>query len=469
MRKVFFTLIAFSMFSKLSNAQQPSFKQTVIASNLQDPWSITCDAEGYLWVTESKSYKILRINPENGTTELSADLSGSREFPRYDTLKMKDKPWPQGGLMGLALHPNFDTTDPYLFVAYVYKHLEGNRFLTRLSRFHFDKEKRTLDSETVLDNNIPGSNDHNGGRLATVSENGFHYLYYAVGDMGAGQYSNGGRRNNAQNTSSKEGKILRYLVDPDTSIVSAERWIPQDNPFYADVATAIYSLGHRNPQGLVWGHSAKYSLLFSCEHGPMSDDEVNIIEEGKNYGHPLIVGYADGNYNGLSAAVSDDQALPGIWNTTLPLIRSESSSADSLGDTYRNPLYSFAASKATYLKTRFKRVRASKDAEWESIAPSSLAFYNFDAIPKWKNSLFVTALKTGLVYRLELTADGRHVIGRPEELFPNKVRYRDICFSPDGKKLFLITDRSAVTSGPTKENPKEVNLRGCIVALKLVE
>ncbi|TDS13282.1 PQQ-dependent sugar dehydrogenase [Sphingobacterium paludis] len=467
MRKLLYTLLAISIFSNPCSAQKPSFKQSVIASNLQDPWSIAIDGEGYLWVTESKSYKILCVNPSDGAIVLSADLSMLREFPRYDTLKLKDKPWPQGGLMGLVLHPNFDTTDPYLFVAYVYKHVEGNRFLTRLSRFRFDKEQAILTDETILDNDVPGSNDHNGGRLAIHANRGFRYLYYAVGDMGAGQYSNGGRANSAQDATSKEGKILRFLADPDTAAV--DQWIPSDNPFNTESRSAVYSVGHRNPQGLACGQSEGFSLLFSCEHGPMSDDEVNIIEKGKNYGHPLIVGYADGNYNGLSAAVSDDQTLPGPWHSALPVIADEQDQAYAFGDTYRNPIYSFAASDAGYLKKRFARVRESKDAEWESIAPSSLAFYNHQAIPDWKNSLLVTALKTGLVYRLTLSADGRAVIGDPEELFSNKVRYRDICLSPDGKKIYLITDRSAITSGPTEENPKEVNLRGCIVAFKLVE
>ncbi|HLS95210.1 MAG TPA: PQQ-dependent sugar dehydrogenase, partial [Sphingobacterium sp.] len=61
-----------------------------------------------------------------------------------------------------------------------------------------------------------------------------------------------------------------------------------------------------------------FSLLFSCEHGPFSDDEINIIEKGSNYGHPLIIGYADGNYNGLAAAALDDPSLPGVWNTSYP-------------------------------------------------------------------------------------------------------------------------------------------------------
>src|SRR5690606_6619551 len=63
----------------------------------------------------------------------------------------------------------------------------------------------------------------------------------------------------------KEGKILRCLLEPDSSARGTEAWLPPDNPFGAGTRSAVFSVGHRNPQGLVWAHTRDFSLLFSCE------------------------------------------------------------------------------------------------------------------------------------------------------------------------------------------------------------
>jgi hypothetical protein len=78
-------------------------------------------------------------------------------------------------------------------------------------------------------------------------------------------------------------------------------WIPADNPFTnGGQPTAVYTLGHRNPQGLVWGNVNGTDILYSSEHGPFSDDEINVIQVGRNYGWPQVAGYCDGNYNGMT-------------------------------------------------------------------------------------------------------------------------------------------------------------------------
>lgn len=441
-------------------------KRRIIASGLADPWSIVYGPEGSLWVTESKSYRVSRIDPASGRKRLLLDLAGRREFPRYDTLRVEGKSWPQGGLMGLALHPDFDR-HPFVYLAYVFRDLGQNDFLAKVVRYTYDRKTDSLINEEMIDGAVPASNDHNGGRLAVAPEGGRFYLFYAVGDMGAGQFKNGGKPNHAQDSSRKEGKILRYLLEPDSSARGTEAWLPPDNPFGAGTRSAVFSVGHRNPQGLVWAHTRDFSLLFSCEHGPFSDDEINIIEKGGNYGHPLIIGYADGNYNGLAAAASDDPSLPGVWNTSYPLIEDELRAKDTLGSAFREPIYSFMPSPLSYLRDILEKVRASKEAEWDAVAPSSLAFYNHDALPEWRNSLLITTLKGGCVYRLPLTDDGRRVNGTPEKLFDERVRYRDITVSPDGSKLYLVTDRSAATSEPTSENPDQIDMRGCVIEYTL--
>src|SRR5699024_4917273 len=100
----------------------------------------------------------------------------------------------------------------------------------------------TLTDPQVICDSIPGSNDHNGGRLHLSRIGEDIFLFYAVGDMGAGQYSNAARTNHAQNLNSYEGKILRFHTEAD----DRTGWIPEDNPFGPD--NAVWSLGHRNPQ-----------------------------------------------------------------------------------------------------------------------------------------------------------------------------------------------------------------------------
>ncbi len=453
MTKAIITFLSFYIVGLSLYGQTPHFERTILRSKLADPWSIVYGADDHLWITESKTYRVLRIDPETKDMKVVLDLSMAREFPRYDTLDLDDKPWPQGGLMGMVLHPKFTEGSPYVYLAYIYKHLSGNDFMSKLSRFRYDEHTNLLRDEEVIDQEIPGSNDHNGGRLEWTQQNGKYFLFYALGDMGAGQYSNVGRENHAQDLNRKEGKILRYSLDFATN-----------SPLHG---SPVYSFGHRNPQGLSWAKSANFSYLYSCEHGPMSDDEINLIEQGKNYGHPLIVGYADGNYNGLAAAVSDDKKIQGEWNTMLPLIEDEAATATLWGTEYRDPLYSFMPTGNDSLRVKMEKIRSGENQDWQSIAPSSLIYYNHRGIPAWQNSLLVTSLKQGAVYRITLTADGRGVQGDPERLFAADVRYRDICLSPDGRRIYLITDRSAVTSGPTEENPDHADLRGCLIEYRL--
>ena len=76
-------------------------------------------------------------------------------------------------------------------------------------------------------------------------------------------------------------------------------WIPNDNPFTNSVSgkvNAVYSYGHRNAQGLVWANVGAQYILYNSEHGDKSDDEVNIISAGRNYGWPKVAGMCDDNY-----------------------------------------------------------------------------------------------------------------------------------------------------------------------------
>ncbi|MBR9980777.1 MAG: PQQ-dependent sugar dehydrogenase [Desulfatitalea sp.] len=172
----------------------------------------------------------------------------------------------EGGLMGLALHPEFPDP-PYIYAMQTYR--EGGRSANRVVRLRHAGERATADR--VIIDKIPGHRVHNGGRIGFGPDG---MLYITTGDIWQADL--------AQDPDSLAGKILR--LTPDGAV-------PADNP---REGSPIYSSGHRNPQGLAW-HPATGGL-FSSEHGPSGEyglrgrDIINVIEKGGNYGWPRTVG-----------------------------------------------------------------------------------------------------------------------------------------------------------------------------------
>jgi PQQ-dependent dehydrogenase (s-GDH family) len=459
---LFLCCLASASFSQA--AKESAFKQRVIISGLADPWEVTYGPDDYLWITEAKGYTVSRINIATGIKSQILDLNKQRNFD--------SKTWPQGGLMGLALHPKLLSGKPFVYLAFVHQYLGakgelgGKYFRTKIVRFTWDASKQSLNNPITMCDTIPGSNDHNGGRLLIASVEGEDYLFYSVGDMGAGQFDNVNRPNHAQDRNYYEGKILRFNTESDGDKDSIDQWIPNNNPF----KNAVWSLGHRNPQGLASAVINRSFKLYSSEHGPYSDDEVNIIERAANYGHPLVIGYNDGNYNGLAASVSTHTTLPGKWNTSLPTIQTEAANAKKLGTLYRDPIKSFNPNSQQQLSKVFNAILSkSHKPDWPSIAPSSIAVYTSTAIPGWENSLLIPSLKMGKLFRLQLDHKGEKVLGKEEIVLESDNRYRDIAISPDGKNLYLITDKSAITSGPTKEDPQASAQRGAVIEYTYVK
>lgn len=466
----------------------------------------------YLWITEEKTYRVSRLDPSTGRRQVVLDLAGDRHFPRYDSIgeEHTEKPWPEGGLMGLAIHPDLLTGKPWVYLVYIYKfqgvdspgagcalHHRGCHFTTKLVRYAWDSGRGQLVDPVILCDTIPGSSDNNAGRLLIAPVDGREYLFYGIGDLGAGQFDNAARPNHAQQKDYYEGKILRFNTEPDADPGLFDRWIPNDNPFNGPAANndpatthdpatpksapscapspgrsapsvfcqnAVWSYGHRNPEGLAYAVIDGVGRLYSSEHGPYSDDEINIIEKGKNYGHPLVIGFADGNYDGLAASVTNYKDVPGRWHTSYPLIVSERANRKLLGPDYRDPLKTFYPNSNTFLKKLFVYNRTTGDeGHWPSEAPSSLAVDTSDAIPGWKNSLLMPSLKTHRLIRLKLSAHGDRIVGDTLTYFPRTGRIRDIAISPDGLHLYLAVDSSAFTSVPSRAELRQQTYRGCIV------
>ncbi|HMK03083.1 MAG TPA: PQQ-dependent sugar dehydrogenase, partial [Ferruginibacter sp.] len=289
---------------------------------------------------------------------------------------------------------------------------------TRIARYTYNSTTQLLGSPVTVLQDIPGSNDHNSARIAIGPD---QKLYYSVGDMGAGQFDNINRVNNAQNLNIYEGKILRLNTE-----LTGGSWIPADNPYTnGGLPTAVYSIGHRNPQGLVWGKVNGVDILYSDEHGPYSDDEINTIERERNYGWPNVIGWCDGNYNGRTTggfSIVNEQNNCVVLNAKEPL--------RSLFPSTNPPT-------------------GGDNMLWPSVAPSGADFYGSNAIPGWQNSLLITNLKKGTVSRYQLSNDGQSLISDTIHYFRGLGRFRDVVVSPDGMKIYVACDSSGSTSGPT--------------------
>jgi PQQ-dependent dehydrogenase (s-GDH family) len=462
------------------------FDSTTLIKGLSDPWELTYGPDNFLWVTEARGYRVRRVNPNTGASTTVLNLSGMRNFPRYD--KINDatdggKPWPQGGLMGMAIHPQFLSGKPYVYLGYVHTfagaaatgngctaNWGGCFFTSRVVRYEYNFGTNQLINPLTLCDTIPGSSDHNSGRMIIAPVSGTPYLFYSVGDMGGGQFDNGSRPINAQVVNKYEGKILRFNLEPDGDAGTYNRWIPNDNPFNGASQSAVWSIGHRNVQGLAYAYMNGLDMLYATEHGPFTDDELNVVERGKNYGHPLVIGMNDNNYNGAAAGASANGAIAGAHNSSAPVITSENANATAIGAAnYRAPLKTFYPASSGTVTTIFNNnISGNYDnSAWPSEGIGSIDIYHAGPIPNWSGSIFICTLKGGKIFRLKLNTDGRtfQSLNGADTVsyFRSANRFRDIAFSPDGLSIFVAIDSSQTTSGPTATNPMVSVNRGSIM------
>ncbi len=255
------------------------------ATGLNDPWEIAYGPDDSLWITEAKGYRVLHMDPNSGAYTVVLDITngstflpvGYRGFNRQ--FPSTQNPWPQGGMMGLAIHPSFKSGKPYVYIAYVYKYNStapsngGVFFTNRLVRF--TDSAGMLTSPVSLCDTLPGSSDHNSGRIIIAPVGGVDYLFYAQGDMGAGQFGNTNRTEKAQIINSYEGKILRFNLEPDGDAGAYNKWIPNDNPFNTGpvlnptTQSAVWVSGIRNNQGFAYANIGGTGFLYGASHGPL--------------------------------------------------------------------------------------------------------------------------------------------------------------------------------------------------------
>ncbi len=354
-------LLSASLFCKKENknADPPGaveIKDTVIAQNLNFPWEILWGPDNHIWMTE-RGGKISRVNP-----------STSAISPVFTINEVQTNG--EGGLLGMVLHPNFSTT-PHVFVVYNYN--SGAGYREKVVRYTYNGT--TLNGPLTIIENITAANNHNGSRLLI----GNNKLFITTGDAS--------NQSLPQSISSVNGKILRLNLDGT---------VPADNPVPGN---PYWSYGHRNPQGLVFANNK----LYSSEHGPNNDDEINIIEKDKNYGWPNVHGLCN---------LAGEQTFCTANNVVEP-------------------------------------IRA-----WTpTIATAGLDYYNSDLIPQWKNSLLLVTLKNARLYQMKLD-DTFSSVASTNDYFTNKYgRMRDVCISTAGK-IYICTSNGGNSDKIIEVSPR---------------
>lgn len=312
-------------------------KTRTVSTGLSHVWEMVYGPDQQLWITE-RSGKISRVNLQTGAVTLLLNIP--------DVVSDGE-----GGLLGMAINPQFNV-NPWVYVVYNYS--SGSVYREKVVRYTYSGG--SLNSPLIILDLIPAASIHNGSRLLVTSD---QKLLITTGDASVAA--------NAQNTNSLSGKILRVNMDGS---------IPADNPL---ANNKLWTYGHRNPQGLV----QVGARLYASEHGPNNDDEVNLIEKGRNYGWPNVEGFCD---------KPAEQTFCSANNIAEPLM-----------------------------------------AWTPTIATSGLTYYNSDLIPQFKNSLLLLSLKASKFTQLKLNDAGDKILGSKDFFVSEFGRLRAICQSPDGK------------------------------------
>jgi len=350
-----FCLLLFVGFANAQDQNKSQLNQQVIVDKLNHPWAVE-------WLTENQ----ILISERNGDLVLFNPDDNSRTKLEIPALVYRRG---QGGVLDLKKHPNYHQNSNIYITFSIKKSKYQNLATTALARFNINKNK--IENYEILYTAKPwqNSNRHFGSRIVFDQNN---LIYFSVGDRG--------NRKLAQDLTSDLGKII-YLQDDGNFV--------KNPPFKQN--PAVFSYGHRNPQGLLFHNG----ILYEHEHGPRGGDEVNIIEKGSNYGWAVI------SYG--KEYLSNRQVGEGVAKEGM-----------------EQPLHYWTP----------------------SIAPSG-----FDILIKkdhpWHNDFFVGSLKFGYLERLELK---NNKVVKSEKLYGDSwgrvrevnIRNGDIYILTDSKKGKLI-------------------------------
>jgi len=329
--------------------------ETVIdqGKGLVTPWSIDWLPDGKMLITNRPG--ALKLSQYG---EVGPEISG---VPAVRELG-------QGGLMDVAVHPDY-AKNGWIYLSFTDPSKTDNGAgMTKIVRgkLKIDGLKGQWYGQQTIYENKPETYNRSGvhfGSRIVFDRKG--HVFFSTGERGSGE--------RAQDLSTPNGKI--YRVNEDGSI-------PADNPFVSDPKNnpAVWSYGHRNPQGLTFDLEGR---LWDTEHGPRGGDELNRIIKGANYGWPIVASSI--NYN------DSPHATP--WAKP--------------GQNFKEPVLRWIP----------------------SIAASGLDVVRGNAFPDWKGDLVAGGLAGTTVQRIRLKGD--HVIEQEEILF-GWGRVRDVAVAPDG-------------------------------------
>ncbi|MBC7388306.1 MAG: PQQ-dependent sugar dehydrogenase [Opitutaceae bacterium] len=402
-----------------------SFTRSELPTILSNPWEMTYGPDNFLWITESQG-KVSRVNPNTGEKQIVYTAPDYYDGSPAEALTTCFKPKIGSGTLGLALDPNFLQAGNS-FVYFYYSYNSGNQANPKT---RFKISKLTWDANVGQVTNaidiatFPSGYEHLGGRLIIAGNAPQHYIFVSIGDYGPSEITASqcflpqslNPNNLTQDPFTANGKIHRLNLDGT---------IPSDNPIKGN---SFYTRGHRNPQGLMY--NSDKNILYDVEHGDITDDELNVLVAGMNYGWKTVRGYHDGNYA-----------------EELDYINSYSPNPNILNDRLIAPIYTWCNTTLPTDSNNFPG--------YCTIAPSDGIFYKSNAISDFTNSLLIVTLKNGettdqQVFRLKLSYDGKSLAPsttdnpNPKKLFGSDQalngRLRDIAISPDGKTIFLINN-----------------------------
>lgn len=337
-----------------------SYRATVVTSGLTSPWGVVSLPDGRLLVTEKAGQ--MRLVTTAGV--VSAPITG---LPAVNAAG-------QGGLLGLCLDPDF-ASNRMVYWSFSEARPGGN--LTAIGKGRLANDERTIEAATVIYRAEPAyaGTLHYGGRV----------VFDRTGNLvvSTGERSDLATRPQAQVASSALGKIIR--------ITKTGQPAP-GNPTFAQAGARpeLYSIGHRNPQGLAIHPTT--GEVWQSEHGPRGGDELNRLRAGANYGWPTITYGIE--YGGQPIGTPPIQQSTGL----------------------EQPVY-----------------------YWDPVvSPSGMTFYSGNRIAEWQNNLFIGALSGQ--HLLRLVFDNNRVVGEERLLASEGQRFRDVTQGPDGA-LYTVTDQ----------------------------
>jgi glucose/arabinose dehydrogenase len=336
-----------------------SYRATVVTAGLTSPWGVVSLPDGRLLVTEKAGQ--LRIVTAAGV--VSAPITG---LPAVNAAG-------QGGLLGLCLDPDF-ATNRVVYWSFAEARPDGN--LTAIGKGRLATDERTMEGATVIYRAEPAyaGTLHYGGRV----------VFDRTGNLvvSTGERSDLATRPQAQVVTSGLGKVIRLTKTGQPA---------PGNPTFAQAGALpeLYSIGHRNPQGLAI-HPVT-GEVWQSEHGPRGGDEVNRLRAGANYGWPTITYGIEYSGQPIGGSIQQSNGL-------------------------EQPVY-----------------------YWDPVvSPSGMTFYAGNRIAEWQNNLFLAALSGQHLVRLVL--DNNRVVGEERLLASEGQRFRDITQGPDGA-LYAVTDQ----------------------------